>query len=104
MNEKQPSQGRAPQVRKAGGGISLHIDRLVIEGVPMSVGQAAKLRTAVQQELMDLLQRDGLERAGPGGAVPALSAPAIAMSLPFHPAEAGREIARSVYGALTGRV
>ena len=84
--------------------VSVNIQRLVVEGVPLSAGQAARLRVAVQHELKRLLQRDSLRGVLHGTAVPALSAPAISMSLPFHPAQAGRQIARSVYGSLTGRL
>ena len=103
MNERKPRQGRKPQVHDDRDVISLHIEHMVIEGVPLSAGQAGKLRAALQQELMRLLQRDGLGGADQSGAVPMLAAPAIAMSLPFHPVQAGRQIARSIYGSLTGR-
>lgn len=103
MNER-PSFRESETPVPAGCGVSVNIQRLVVEGVSMSAGQAAKLRVAVQHELTRLLQRDGLRGVLQGTAVPALAAPAISMSLPFHPAQAGRQIARCVYGSLTGRL
>ncbi|SRR5712691_956134 len=80
--------------------VSLHIERLVIDGVPLGAGQAAQLQEAVQRELLRLLQRDGVSPALQGGAIPALAAPNIEISAPLQPAEVGRQIARSVYASL----
>lgn len=84
--------------------ISVHIERLVLDGVTLSPGQAAQLQAAVQHELIRLLQQDGVSPALQGGAVPALAAPSIEIAAPFQPAAAGRQIARSVYASLNGRV
>ena len=88
----------------APGSVSLHIERLVIEGVPLSMGQAAQLERAVQHELTRLLQREGIGPSLHGGAVPALSAPAIHISSPFQPVRLGRQIAHSVHQSLTRKV
>ena len=81
--------------------VSLHIDRLVIDGMPLAANQVAQLRTAIQHELARLLQQGG-SRAWSEGAVPALQAPAIQVSSPFRAADLGRQIALSVHQSLTG--
>ena len=84
--------------------VSLQLERLVIEGVPLSAGQAAQLERAVQHELVRLLQRDGIRPSLQGGAVPALVAPAIQISTPVRPANLGRQIAQSVHQSLTRKI
>jgi hypothetical protein len=102
MNEGQPFPDRETHSSMAGRRISLNIERLVVEGVSISAGQATRLRHAMQHELTRLLRSDRSGHAAMGGAVPWLVAPTIVMSQPFHPARLGRQIARSVYGSLTG--
>ena len=81
-------------------GVSLRIDSMVIDGMPLAAGQVTQLRGAIQRELTRLLQRDGIGNTQ-GGALPGLLAPAIQVSAPFQPAELGRQIARSVHESLT---
>ena len=81
--------------------VSLHIERVVIAGLPLAGGQAVALRTAMERELVRLLRRDGVGRTLQGGAVPAVVAPAIQVVSPFRPGEVGRRIARSVHESLT---
>jgi hypothetical protein len=81
--------------------VSLHIERLVLAGLPLAGGQAAQVQRAMERELGRLLRLDGLGRAPGGGAVPEVAAPAIQLSSPFRPADLGRQIARSVHESLT---
>src|SRR5437764_15487352 len=106
MNQNQPVKRGFTKHRESNvsGSVSLHIERLVIEGVSLQAGQAAQLQIAVQRELTRLLQRDGIGASLQGGAVPALSAPAIQISSPFRPAVLGRQIARSVHQSLTRKI
>ncbi|MBZ5506424.1 MAG: hypothetical protein LAO78_13270 [Acidobacteriia bacterium] len=91
-------------MKKKSNSVSLHIDRLVIDGLPLKAGQAAQLQASVQRELTRILQRDGMGWASQSGAVPTLSAPNIQMSGPLLPVEMGRQIAHSVYQSLVRKV
>ncbi|OGB24077.1 MAG: hypothetical protein A3I66_11425 [Burkholderiales bacterium RIFCSPLOWO2_02_FULL_57_36] len=81
--------------------VTLHIERVVIDGVPLTGAQAAQLRAALQGELTNLLERDGAGFLLQGGAMPRSTAPAIQVFAPVRPAELGRQIARSVYASLS---
>ena len=81
--------------------VSVRIDRLVLDGVPLTGAEAAQLRGALQRELGRLLARGGLGGGHPvGAAVPAVVAPPIQVPVPLRPAELGRRIARSVHESL----
>ena len=100
-DERDNGQAAARTATHENGGVSLHIERLVIEGVPFGAGQAEQLGETIQRELTRLIQRDGLGFSGQGGALRALAAPSIQISDPLRPADLGRRIARSVYESLT---
>src|SRR5262245_3803019 len=104
MKEHDSINERAGMERRRSNSVSLHIERLVINGVPLGAGQGAQLQLAVQRELARLLQRDSIGPALRGGAMAELAAPAIQISAPFRPAEVGRQIARSVHESLTGHL
>jgi hypothetical protein len=82
-------------------GVSVHIERLIIDGVPMQHRQARILQSALLHELTRLLETSssGLDRQG--GAVPERAAPAISLRATAQPAELGRQIARSLVDSLT---
>lgn len=79
--------------------LQLHIERIVIDGVPLSRAQAGQLRGALQTELERLLQT-GARTEWQGAALHSLSAPAVMVSAPVQPLELGRLIARSVHASL----
>jgi hypothetical protein len=80
--------------------ISVHIERLVVEGVPLAAGQSGQLRTAVIGELHQLIEQRGLEPPLPSSSVPIALAPQIEISSPARPLELGRQIARSLHQSL----
>jgi hypothetical protein len=81
--------------------VRLHIERLVVEGVPLGPGGGARLQAAVEQELTRLLTRDGLNPAlTNAGAILRLPAPSIQLDGGNKPAELGRRIARAVHGGI----
>lgn len=94
-------ESSAPSLERNSGAVSLHIERLVIDGLPLAAGEISQLQTAMQRELTHLLQRDGVGPAGQGGAVCAAHAPEIHMSTPFRSADFGRQIARSLHESLS---
>ena len=78
--------------------INLHIERLVLDGLPVETGQAALVKQAVEAELTRLLQVEGF--SGPlksGGALPSLRANSIQLSADKNPAAMGQQIAEAVY-------
>ena len=86
---------------KRGAPVSLHIERLVLYGIPLRPGQNAQLQRALQHELARILETRLPQLPGGGGAEPERPAPALTMNPAWRPATLGRQIARSVAHALT---
>jgi hypothetical protein len=86
-------------VTTSGAGLQLHIERIVVDGVPLSGAQARQLRGAVEAELARLF--DGGVHAWRSAAVQRLAAPVVPLTTPVRPLELGRAIARSVHASLT---
>ncbi len=83
--------------------IELRIDRLVLEGLPLSAAQGALVQRAVEQELARLLAEGGLAQSwGTGAALPVVQAAGITLKPGESPAQVGAQIARSVYSSLGG--
>ena len=79
--------------------VSLHIDRLVIDGFALQSGQAHHVRAALVRELTRLIETRGVQ-ADSGAAVPRLRAPAIRLSPAAKTAEIGRRVAGSIHQSL----
>lgn len=83
--------------------IHLHIERLILDGLPIERAQGSQVQAAVEAELARLLAENGLESSlAVGGAVPQVRAGAMQLSAGGSPADMGTQIARSVYGGLGG--
>ena len=86
--------------------VELHIERLVLTGVPLPPGGRAALAGAFGRELTRLIQDGGLARdLVSGTGAPRLTAtlgPAAAAARPGAGPRLGRELARSVYSSLGG--
>ena len=81
--------------------ITLHIERLVLDGIAVSHAQRPLLQAAVEAELARLLAEGGLASGLRDGVqVPALGAQAIQITQPGEPAVLGTQIAQSVYSSL----
>jgi hypothetical protein len=80
--------------------INLHIERLILNGLPISRTQGTLVQVAVETELARLLADQGLSHSL-GGAVPYLKANSIAVTGEHKPAQLGCQIARVVYHTLT---
>lgn len=84
--------------------IRLHIERLILEGLPLENRHGREVQAAVERELTRLLVAHGLgQEWQSGGAVPRVSAPGFQVVNENHPNRLGRQIARSVYSAIGGR-
>jgi hypothetical protein len=85
--------------------IRIHIDRLVLDGLPATAAQAPLVQEALQRELASCLAAGGLspELRG-GGAFPVVRAagPKLPQQKQQNPSELGSEIARSIHGAIGG--
>lgn len=80
--------------------IKVHIERLVLDGLPVTRAQGPLVQAAVEAELSRLLSEGGLgHELAAGGAVPAVRADSI-NSAGKSPAQIGRQIAKSVYGGI----
>jgi hypothetical protein len=79
--------------------LTLHIERLVLDGLPLSPAQGAALQSSLARELKHLLTTRGLENIS-GGAVPHLSVASIQLSRGSQPGQWGRQIARSLCDGL----
>lgn len=83
--------------------IKLHIERLVLDGLPIARTQGGKVRAAVEQELTRLLAIGGVSRElRPGGAMPSLRGGNMRVEKGTQSGELGRQIAGAVYGGIGG--
>ena len=81
--------------------INLHIERLVLDGVPVAQGREPVVRAAVEAELTRLLAADGLASdLAAGGALPRIQAGEIQLAGADNSEQLGRQIARAVYGGI----
>ena len=79
--------------------VNLHIERLVLDGITLSVRERAVLGTAVSTELTRLISEGGLPANLPAsGIVPSIPAGAIQLGGDNNPARLGQQIAQAVYG------
>jgi len=80
--------------------VSLHIDRIVVDGLPVTTpGSTMQIQAAVQNELTRLLTQNGLRHTG--CSLHSITAPGFPIAGNAAPAELGRNIARSIFESLT---
>ena len=82
--------------------INVHIERLILDGLPLERHQAPLVQSAVEAELAQLLAAEGLAsgfRSG-GHATPRVEAPGIQLASDSNAAHIGQQIARAVYGGI----
>ena len=83
--------------------IDVHIERLILDGVPVAHRERPMLQAAVEAELVRLLSVDGLApHLLTGGAIPRMSGGGIQPSSDGNPNSLGQQIARAVYGGIGG--
>jgi hypothetical protein len=80
--------------------ISVHIERLVLEGLPVSSAQGARLRGAVARELTRLLADGGI--AHQGGAAASVQAPRVRFGRGERIEALGKRVAAATYCSLGG--
>jgi hypothetical protein len=81
--------------------INLHIERLILDGLPIANGQGPLVQAAVEAELGRLLGAEGLHPSLQSGiAVPSVRADAVSLNAGSNPTQIGQQIARAVYGGI----
>lgn len=79
--------------------VHLHIERLVLEGLPVRHHQGTFVQAAIETELTRLLSEGNLSALS-GGAVPHLPVASIQLAHDNKPSSMGRQIAQALYGSL----
>lgn len=78
--------------------IRLHIERLILDGVPLEAGGTTRLQAAVESELGRLLAEGGLSTEMQTGiALPSVRAGDVRLGEQASPIQMGGQIARAVY-------
>ncbi|MBI2925763.1 MAG: hypothetical protein HYY24_08675 [Verrucomicrobia bacterium] len=78
--------------------VHLHIERLFLDGFPLTGADAPHLRLALESELADLLRAQPLDTAGlRGQTISSLPVAQLRLDEPSHPRTLGRRAARSLY-------
>jgi hypothetical protein len=81
--------------------IRVHIEELMVEGLPVTKAQGPRLKAAVEVELQRLLVARGLgQDFQEGGARPTVSAGSFPATPSASPTHLGKQIAKSVYGGI----
>jgi hypothetical protein len=83
--------------------IVLHIDRIVMDGLPVSRAQLPAVRAAMEGELARLFASTALPHFGGSRSVERVAAPAFTYDPLQRPAQIGRQAARSVHAGLGSR-
>ena len=81
--------------------INLHIERIVLDGLPVASHERAIVQLALENELARLLAIGGLSpELAPGGPVPYVAADPIQFTSGAVPAHMGRQIAGAVHSGI----
>ena len=84
--------------------ISVHVERLVLEGLPVSVSERPLLQAAIEAELTRLLRNGGLaDEFRAGSALTQVPAGAVRVGTESSPTELGTDIAHAVHRGLSHR-
>jgi hypothetical protein len=81
--------------------ITVHIERLVLDGLTVTPAERPAMRVAVEKELTRLLARDGLShQLRSAGALPRVTGGNLRLSQGNKPAQLGRQVARAVHSGI----
>lgn len=81
--------------------VNLHIERLVLDGLPYTASEGEALGLALQAELARLLGQGGLPSLTPGGSIPRLDGGAISVVPRATATGVGQQLAQPILGALS---
>ncbi len=83
--------------------INLHIERLILDGLPVEARDSALVRAAVESELSRLLSERGIPSDLQTEANQArILAPTLRLNSPSHAKEIGTQIGAGIYSAFAG--
>jgi hypothetical protein len=83
--------------------ISVHIERLVLDGLPVTGHQGPLLQAAVERELTRLLTDDSsIAQFNAGGPLASINGGSFDVAERADPATLGEQIAAAVHGGLGG--
>jgi hypothetical protein len=81
--------------------VNLHIERLILDGLPLESRHGGAVKAAIEQELSRLYSTGRTDHYPSGGAaVPSVRASEIQVTGQGGHSELGRQIAGSIYGAI----
>lgn len=80
--------------------ISLHIERLVVDGLPLTATQAARLQASLERELARLIVERGDPRAWGNADAARRDAPPVVRWDTAHPHQLGRALAGGILTSL----
>lgn len=80
--------------------IKVHIDRLILAGLPVSATEGKVVRHAVESELARLLTSGGVSESLHAGPIPLIRANGFQYSPQAAPEQLGRQIAHSLSGGI----
>jgi hypothetical protein len=81
--------------------INLHIERLILDGLPITPSQGLLVQAAIEKELARLLTENGIAESFQAGvAVPSVRANGIQLTSGGNPTQLGAQIAQSVYSGI----
>lgn len=81
--------------------VNLHIERLVLDGLPLAPGQQHLLQAALRAELTRLIAAGGMQTTlAAGAALPHVDGAALTLPVNADATEAGTRIAASIYGGI----
>jgi len=81
--------------------INIHIERLILDGLPITHSQRPQVQASVEAELARLLAADGLASGlQTGGMLPHLPGGNIQLTGDNNPSALGQQIAQAVYGGI----
>jgi hypothetical protein len=81
--------------------INIHIERLILDGLPITHSQRPLVQAAVEAELARLLTNDGLAPGlQTGDMVPRIPGGDIQLTGDNNPNALGQQIAQAVYGGI----
>jgi len=84
--------------------IRLHIERLVLDGLPVTNAEAPRVKAAMEAELRRLLTEGGVSsELAAGGALASVNAPQTHSPRGASPMQLGAQIAQSVYAGIGKR-